>query len=146
IGGTMPGFLFSGIGDPDWRLMMLAGLVCVLAILLGVSLRRRSRERPDADEASEPQQLRQDNARLDAALNNMSQGLCMFNAEEEIVVFNRRYLELYKLSPQVVKPGCTFRDLIQHRVEVGLQGVEPEAYYRRIITSVRQGETIKSVV
>ena len=50
----------------------------------------------------------------------------MFNAAEEIVVFNRRFLEMYKLSPQVVKPGCKFRDLIQHRKEVGLLDAEPE--------------------
>jgi diguanylate cyclase (GGDEF)-like protein/PAS domain S-box-containing protein len=90
--------------------------------------------------------LRQQNTLLDAALNNMSQGLCMFNAEEEIVVFNRRFLELYRLSPQVVKPGCKFRDVIRHRTEVGLLDADPEAYYRRIIDNVRQGKTITSLV
>jgi len=49
---------------------------------------------------------------LDMAVNNMSQGLVLFDAAERIVVCNRRYIELYGLSPDVAKPGCTFRDLI----------------------------------
>jgi len=71
-------------------------------------------------------QLRQQNVRLDTALNNMTQGLCMFDANEEIVVFNRRFLEMHKLSPQVVRPGCTLRDLIHHRKEVGLLEDDPD--------------------
>ena len=65
----------------------------------------------------------------------------MFNADEEIVVFNRRFLEMYKLSPQVVRPGCKLRDLIQHRKEVGLLDADPETYYRGIIDDIRQGKT-----
>ena len=70
----------------------------------------------------------------------------MFNANEEIVVFNRRYLDMYKLSPQVVKPGCTFRELIRHRTEVGLLKADPEPYYRRIIDNVRQRKTTRSLI
>jgi NO-binding membrane sensor protein with MHYT domain len=92
------------------------------------------------------QQLREQNIRLDAALNNMSQGLCMFNSDEEIVVFNRRFLEMYQLSPQVVKPGCKLRDLIQHRKEVGLLDADPDDYYRGIVGDVRQGKTTSWVI
>ncbi len=91
--------------------------------------------------AESREQLREQNIRLDTALNNMSQGLCMFNANEEVVVFNRRFLEMYKLSPQVVKAGCKFRDLIRHRKEVGLLDADPESHYRRIIGDIRQRKT-----
>ena len=40
------------------------------------------------------------------ALDHMSQGLCMFDAAGRIVVCNRRYLRMYKLSPDVVKPAA----------------------------------------
>ena len=46
-------------------------------------------------------------------------GLLMFDASERIVVCNRRYIEMYKLSPDVVKPGLAFRDLMSHRKERG---------------------------
>ena len=90
---------------------------------------------PRADGArSEPtaaseRKLRERNICLDAALNNMTQGLCMFDASERIVVLNRRFLEMYKLSPQVVQPGCTFMELLRHRREVGLLETDPEQFY-----------------
>ena len=60
------------------------------------------------------------NRRLSTALDNMSQGLCMFDAQGRIVLRNRRYIEMYKLSPQIVRPGCSLRALIQHRKDTGL--------------------------
>lgn len=90
--------------------------------------------------------LRELNTRLDAALNNMTQGLCMFNSDEEVVVFNRRFLEMYKLSPQVVKPGCKLRELLQHRKDVGLLKEDPERFYQRIIADVRSNRTVTWIV
>ena len=71
----------------------------------------------------------------------MTQGLCMFNADEEIVVFNRRFLEMYKLSPQVVKPGCKLRDLIEHRWRSGCWMPMPMSITPRIMDDIRQGKT-----
>ena len=65
------------------------------------------------------QELEEQKFRLDMAVDNMSHGLLLFDASERIVICNRRYIEMYGLSPEVVKPGCTFRDLIRHRQEVG---------------------------
>ncbi|HWV40787.1 PAS-domain containing protein [Pseudorhodoplanes sp.] len=136
-----------GISLTTLALAVAAGAVAILGMsLVGaaadvlVSKRKRqfARER-QALLADSEEQLRQQNIRLDAALNNMTQGLCMFNAKEEIVVLNRRYLEMYKLSPQVVKPGCTLRQLIQHRKDVGLLDPDPQEYYQRIQGELRQG-------
>ena len=41
--------------------------------------------------------LREQKLQLDAALNNMLQGLCMFDADEKIVLFNQRYVDMMKL-------------------------------------------------
>ena len=57
--------------------------------------------------------------RLDTAINNMTQGLLLYDSSERLVVCNQRYIEMYGLSPDVVKPGCSFRDLIAHRKETG---------------------------
>ncbi len=43
--------------------------------------------------------------RLVGAIDNMSQGLCMFDAQTCIVVVNSRYIEMYGLSPAIVKPA-----------------------------------------
>jgi len=50
---------------------------------------------------------------LTAAVNHMSQGLCMFDVSGRIVVCNQQYLRMYNLSPEVVKPGCTLRTLME---------------------------------
>ncbi len=58
--------------------------------------------------------LKKSNARFAAALQNMSQGLCMIDAEQRILVANERYRQIYNLSEDLVKPGTTLsRD---HRI------------------------------
>lgn len=83
--------------------------------------------------------LRLQNHRLIDAIDNMSQGLNMFDAQTRIIVVNRRYLEMYKLSPEIVKPGCTLRRLIEHRKETGLFVDDVDAYCQRILDGVRHG-------
>jgi hypothetical protein len=79
------------------------------------------------------------NRRLLSAIDNMSQGLNMFDAQGRIVLVNRRYLDMYKLSPEIVKPGCTLRQLIEHRKETGLFIDDVDAYCRRIVESMKNG-------
>jgi len=83
--------------------------------------------------------LNEQNRRLLNAIDNMSQGLNMFDAQGRIVLVNRRYLEMYRLSPDVVKPGCTLHELIQHRKETGLFSGDVNAYCQRILDSIGKG-------
>ena len=69
---------------------------------------------------------------LNAAINDMSQGLLMFDAAERIVVCNRRYIEMYGLSPDVVKPGLALRDLLAHRLERGSFTGNVDEYHRNL--------------
>jgi PAS domain-containing protein len=74
----------------DWRLIILAGVACAIAVAASVLIRRRSK-----------------NERLLAlALNNMTQGVVMFNAAGRLVVCDDQYLKIYALSPDIVKPGA----------------------------------------
>jgi diguanylate cyclase (GGDEF)-like protein len=59
------------------------------------------------------------NARLDAALGNMSQGLCLFDSENTLKVVNRRFCKIYGLSPDLVQPGLTFREVLELRIGAG---------------------------
>jgi diguanylate cyclase (GGDEF)-like protein/PAS domain S-box-containing protein len=72
--------------------------------------------------------LRATQLSLTTAFNNISQGLCMFDGAGRLVLFNQRYLEMYRLSPEVVKPGCTLRDLLLHRKSVGMFGGDVDEY------------------
>lgn len=65
------------------------------------------------------QQLHARNIHFDTALSNMIQGLCMFDRDQRLIVVNRRYLEIYGFSPEVVKPGITLRELMEYSVSLG---------------------------
>jgi signal transduction histidine kinase len=65
------------------------------------------------------QQLHAKNMQFDTALTNMVQGLCMFDKDQRLIVVNRRYLEVYGFSPDVVKPGITLRELMEYSVSLG---------------------------
>jgi signal transduction histidine kinase len=65
------------------------------------------------------QQLHAKNKQFDTALGNMVQGLCMFDRDQRLIVVNRRYLEIYGFSPDVVKPGITLRGLMEYSVSLG---------------------------
>ena len=63
------------------------------------------------------------NYRFQAALNNMTQGLCMFDGERRLVVSNRQYAEMYRISPQDVCPGTLLEDHLRQRLEAGNQPI-----------------------
>ena len=74
-------------------------------------------------------QLRTQNLQFNAALDNMTQGLTMFDKAGRLVVSNARYLQMYGLSPDIVMSGCTFRDLVEQRIAAGtFFSVDPEKY------------------
>ncbi len=52
--------------------------------------------------------LRKTNSRLDAALDNMSQGLCLFDGQNRLEVVNRRFLNIFGLGDEFVAPGTSF--------------------------------------
>lgn len=64
-------------------------------------------------------ELHTQNARFDAALNNMSQALCMVDADKRLIVCNVRFLELFGLSPGVVQPGTQVTDVFRAMAAAG---------------------------
>src|SRR5579871_3452173 len=105
--------------------------VVAIATLLFLVVRKLSQQY----RASE-QQLTLEKQRLDRAVNNMTQGLLMFDASEQLVVCNQRYIDMYALSPEVVKPGTGFRDIIRHRKETGSFVGDEEAYITSVLREV----------
>ena len=73
-------------------------------------------------------ELETQNIRFGAALENMVQGLCMFDGEQRLVVSNRRYAEIYKLPSDLLKPGTTLAEILA-RLEGGDTPIVGEASY-----------------
>jgi diguanylate cyclase (GGDEF)-like protein len=81
------------------------------------TIRLELHQRLQMDEAED--KLREQNARLDAALTNMPHGLCMFDADKRLVLSNSRYAEMYNLPPALVVPGTPLQDIIEYRQQIG---------------------------
>ena len=64
-------------------------------------------------------ELKQLNRRIDIALNNMTHGLCMFDAEHRLIVCNRTYMQMYGLTPELGRPGTPLRAIDIYRVSIG---------------------------
>ena len=69
---------------------------------------------------------------LEQAFDNLSLGLIICDNKYEVVFCNKRYMEIYGLSSEQVKPGTPVRDLIQHRFNLGFKVLsKPDEYSRR---------------
>jgi hypothetical protein len=110
--------------------LLLAGLCIAALALVGFVYRR----------------LGAQNGRLSNAIDNMSQGLLMFDAHGRIVLVNRRYIDMYQVSQQIVRPGCPLHDLLQHRKDTGLFHEDVEAYCKKIMDGMRKGQSTQFFV
>ena len=66
-------------------------------------------------ESSEAE-IRKQYDRLDAAVSNMAHGLCMYDAEQKLIICNQRYADLYKIAPEHMRPGTPLRTILEHRL------------------------------
>ena len=46
--------------------------------------------------------------RFATAIDNISQGICFFDANERLILSNRRYSEIYRIPPGNLQPGDHF--------------------------------------
>ena len=63
--------------------------------------------------------LRIRNFQFDTAINNMSQGLCFFDADHKLIVANERFVEMYDIPPDKVGPGTPLTDIVDLRYQAG---------------------------
>jgi diguanylate cyclase (GGDEF)-like protein len=76
-------------------------------------------------------QLEKQNIRLDAAVNNISQGLCMFDAKGRLVICNAPYARIYQLPEHLLKPGTMLEDILSYLFDHGMSsGSNREEYIR----------------
>lgn len=69
------------------------------------------------------------NHRLDAALSNVSQGLCFFDGTQRLIVANSRYSEIYGIPAGLIRPGLLLRDVVDLRFAAGSGPAMPRGDY-----------------
>jgi diguanylate cyclase (GGDEF)-like protein/PAS domain S-box-containing protein len=97
------------------------------------------------------------NLQLDAALNNMGQGLCMFGPDGRLQLWNERYLKMYRIAPESLHAGMTVDDVCAIRDAAGTAFEDMGSYRIELRTAmdhqagsscigeVRDGRTINVV-
>jgi len=81
-----------------------------------------------AEILSFPPVSRIDDRLLETVLNNMSQGVLLFDVETRLIFCNDRYRELYGLLPEFARPGRYLRDLLVQRIQTGTFNEDPDEY------------------
>ena len=94
----------------------------------------RDLENTIAERTSELRQreaeLRLQNLRFNAALENMPQGLCMFDRDKRLVVSNIQYAKIYEIDPERLKLGTSLRTILEWRIAAGNCPAEHRAIRR----------------
>ncbi|MBV9261811.1 MAG: PAS-domain containing protein [Pseudolabrys sp.] len=76
-------------------------------------------------------------AMRDLVLDNISQGLCVFDGRHRLVICNNNYVKMYGLPEKLSRPGTTLRDILEFRAANGdYTGPDPKAYVESVLASV----------
>jgi methyl-accepting chemotaxis protein len=89
--------------------------------------------------------LRQRHARLRDALDNMSQGLCMWSSSGRLILCNEPYVKMYDLEPRLARPGASLREMLEHRIRAGTFSGNPDQYIADLLGSIIKGKTVSNV-
>jgi methyl-accepting chemotaxis protein len=119
----------------DWLVAAAACLVSVVATLVAVVAIMRVRGARFGGKG-----------RLVAlALNNMTQGVVMFDTKGRLIVCNDRYREIYALPAEIVKPGATLVDIVRLRSRSGSLPNDPERYCADLLAMMTSGKSLNFV-
>ena len=127
--------LFSSIDETEvlagWR--REAGFITVMALaaiaaimLLVISLHRNARR------------LQQETALLQDAIDALGDGLVIYDADDRLVMFNRRFREIRSMNPLSTVPGTPFADILRSSVACGETPMPPEGIEAWIARRIEQ--------
>ena len=66
--------------------------------------------------------------RLEAVINNLLQGVCIFDREGRLILSNPRYAEIYHLAPEHVRPGATLTEITERQMAAGTSPMATHAW------------------
>ncbi|HEY4985721.1 MAG TPA: EAL domain-containing protein, partial [Bradyrhizobium sp.] len=114
--------------SPVTLALSIASVTATLVIggLIGAIFDRRSQHR-----------LNIRNMQLDAALNNMGQGLCMFDADNRLQLWNESYLAMYRIAPGQIFEGCTVEQMFEARKTAGTIFRDLEQHAAQLQSEIR---------
>ncbi|MDA9392083.1 diguanylate cyclase [Bradyrhizobium sp. CCBAU 45394] len=132
-----PSIVISGLSIPPASLSVLtaSAAVAIIAIALAAAvLDRRAKG-----------ELGRQQVVLDTALENMSQGLCMFDADGKIMLFNERYAAMLRRT-DIALTGRLLVDVLREEQAKGQWQGDADEFFARLVIDAREGRTTSQVV
>jgi diguanylate cyclase (GGDEF)-like protein len=115
-------------------------------LIKGLTMDQTKQQILHAEILSFPHMSRKEDELLQTVLNNLSQGVLLFDSETRLIFCNKRYVEMYGLLPEVARPGRNLRDLLHHRIQTGTFVEDPDDYIVRLKERIAEGETFTNTV
>ncbi|TFV69052.1 EAL domain-containing protein [Bradyrhizobium frederickii] len=132
-----PTLVIGGLSIPPASLSFLtaSAAVAIIAIaLVAALLDRRAKG-----------ELGRQQIVLDSALENMSQGLCMFDADGRIILFNERYAAMLRRT-DILLTGRRLVDVLREEQAKGQWQGDADEFFARLVVDAREGRTTTDVV
>jgi diguanylate cyclase (GGDEF)-like protein len=130
--------ILADVATSTWgvRERVLLAVVAILAVIVGLVLRRHRLSN---------QRLAVERRQLSVAVNNIPQGLVLYDSSARIIICNEPYIEMFGLSPEVARQGCTMQRLIEHRKETGSFDGDVDEFCAAIIRNVSLGKATRQL-
>jgi len=128
---------FETVGDSNDRLLDAPALTPSTPDMASAGADARM---PPADAVPQTQ-----NSHLLVALENMRQGLTMFDASERLIFCNSQYLRMHGLSRDAVRPGCTLREVLELRIRTASLFGDVDHIVERTRRSVASGKVTRTI-
>ncbi|MBB3918314.1 bifunctional diguanylate cyclase/phosphodiesterase [Rhizobium fabae] len=134
------GWRYRKDGSSFWAHVVIDAIHDEAGELIGYAkiTKDNSKQKADADRIEEVSR------NLDAALENMGQGICLFGRDERLLLCNKRYLEIFRFPEGSVRPGMQYRQIVE--IGYSARGEDPaeasmqaEAHYARNMALIRAG-------
>jgi methyl-accepting chemotaxis protein len=85
---------------------------------------------------------RRQNRAARLVLDNMTQGLSMFDAAARLVLCNKRYVEMSQLPPDIFRKGTPLRDILVCRARAGTFADDPDQYVANALKQMAEGRAV----
>ena len=66
--------------------------------------------------------------RHQTVIDAVAQGICFFDGEDRVILSNRRFAEIYRLTPEQIRPGVTLREIVELRIAAGTWATAADDY------------------
>ena len=106
---------------------------------------QKTPDQSSADILTFPPMSRQDESLLQTVLNNLAQGVLLFDSQTRLIFCNTRYIEMYGLPADLARPGRYLRDLLAQRIAQGTFSGDADDYIVRLKEGIADGETFAHV-